>query len=68
MPKSPGAASAAVQRGWAASEALHRTLNRWDESSGSVAPKDLPLIGQALAPCEAYDYPWYSPYQLVASP
>jgi hypothetical protein len=57
----------AVQRGWAAYGALHRALNRWDESSGSVAPEDQPLIDRALETCEPYDYPWYSPYQVIAS-
>ena len=58
----------AVQRGWAASGALQRTLNRWDEGADSVAPEDQPLIDRALETCEPYDYPWYSPYQVVASP
>lgn len=58
---------ASLQRGWAAHDALQRTLNRWDESSGSVAPEDQPLIDRALETCEPYDYPWYSPYQVIAS-
>lgn len=59
-----------LQKGWAAYGAVQRTLSRWDQAPGpdAVAESDQPLIDRGLETCERFDYEWYSPYQVFASP
>lgn len=56
-----------VSAGWSA---VRRSLKRWDEAPGpaSVTPSDQTLIDRAVETCTAYDYAWYSPYQVIAAP
>lgn len=59
-----------LQKGWAAQGALRRILTRWDETPGpdAVSESDQPFIDRGLETCERFDYAWYSPYQVIASP
>jgi hypothetical protein len=55
----------ALQKGWAAEEAVRSTLRRWDQSPGpdAVEKSDRVIIDRGLEVCEDFDYSWYSPYQ-----
>lgn len=59
-----------LQKVWAGWFAVRDALKRWDEAPGhaSVTESDQPLIDRAVGVCEGYNSPWYSPYQVIASP
>lgn len=64
----PDANQSDLQKLWAASGALTRLANRWDE--GVAAPQaeaDRRLVTTGVEVCRAYDGPWFAPYRLLGT-